>query len=409
MPAVAPVNAPTAAASAFAPVQRIQLFEFDAREGTAEVAHRVARTEGDGISATDFVKDELTLLEAGDGRIEPRRIDPLQQPLAILGGRESPDRPDARIAQRLVVEVDRILRRQHDPEPHRPGLLHHREERPLRGRLLGMRWQVTRHFVEKYERPQVFGARLTPRPGQDPRQQQGNEKLALRFLEMRQSKHGHRRLAVFSARRKKPLRIQRRPLAPDRKRRRGDDAVQRHGQLHAVIRGEELIHGKDADLLERRIDQPKDQALEVQTIAGTPRGLEDVTEHHVSRILHGVGPAPHQAEKTRNRVGHEIAQRLVVFEDRPRGRLQRGENVHRNARATPRGVHRQMHAVAEPPHVVFRKAGLRDALFPAGRDLGPGRPFHTTGQSRRAQSSETPNPDFRDRLWDRSQRSGRLF
>ena len=50
-------------------------------------------------------------------------------------GLQAADKPGAGVRQSLVVEIDRVLRRQHDAEAERARLLQQREQRMLRRRI----------------------------------------------------------------------------------------------------------------------------------------------------------------------------------------------------------------------------------------------------------------------------------
>ena len=82
----------------------------------------------------------------------------VEQALLVALGLQAPDHPGAGVRDRLVVDVDRVLRRQHHADAEGAGLLHQRHDRLLRRRVGGRR-QVAGDLVHVEQRPQVGRAR----------------------------------------------------------------------------------------------------------------------------------------------------------------------------------------------------------------------------------------------------------
>ena len=136
----------------------------------AQVRHRPAGGEDLRLVLAGAAQHELALAEPGDRRIDRGDVDaagsrrhPVEQAGLVAVGLQAADHPRAGVRHRLVVEVDRVLRRQHHADAERPGLLHQRHDRLLRRRLLGGR-EVAGHLVHVEHRPQVGRAALAAHP-----------------------------------------------------------------------------------------------------------------------------------------------------------------------------------------------------------------------------------------------------
>ena len=90
-----------------------------------------------------------------------------------------------RVRHRLVVEVDRVLRREHEAAAEGAALLEHREDRLLRGRGRGRR-HVAEHLVHVGEHAQVGRARLRAHPRDELREDERHRELALVVGEVRE-------------------------------------------------------------------------------------------------------------------------------------------------------------------------------------------------------------------------------
>jgi len=104
--------------------------------------------------------------------------------VTIAIGREASEQPRARVREALVVDVDRILRREHDAEPERARLFEQREHRALR-RGLGDRWEVAGDLVHVEERAQRRRALLGTHPANELTEQHRHEELPIGIGEMR--------------------------------------------------------------------------------------------------------------------------------------------------------------------------------------------------------------------------------
>ncbi len=102
----------------------------------------------------------------------------VEQAGLVLLGLQPADHPGAGVGQRLVVDVDRVLGGEDEPDAEGPGLLEQREDR-----LLGGRRAVGRHvahdLVEVDEHPQLVGAGLASHPGDQLGEHERDDELAL--------------------------------------------------------------------------------------------------------------------------------------------------------------------------------------------------------------------------------------
>ena len=112
-----------------------------------------ARRAGTGASAAPRSRRR-----APRRRCRPAADEALEHPRLVVLRLQAPDEPRAGVRHRLVVEVDGVLGRQHEPQPERAALLEDRQDRLL-GRRRGRRRHVAEHLVHVRERAQVGGAR----------------------------------------------------------------------------------------------------------------------------------------------------------------------------------------------------------------------------------------------------------
>ena len=104
-----------------------------------DIAQRVVKISGWSLPARRSMNSRLPSPEivasTADTSTLPAADDmPVEQSGLVALGLQAADHPGAGVRHRLVVEVDRVLRRQHHPDPERPGLLHQRHDRLLRRR-----------------------------------------------------------------------------------------------------------------------------------------------------------------------------------------------------------------------------------------------------------------------------------
>jgi hypothetical protein len=123
------------------------------------------------------VQEERPLLQRGQDALRlaaverralpgERAFEPVEQPRLVALGLQPAEEPGAGVRETLVVDVDRVLRRQHHAEAERTRLLHQQQQRLLRRRV-GDRRHVAGDLVEIQHRAQARRARLRAHPADD--------------------------------------------------------------------------------------------------------------------------------------------------------------------------------------------------------------------------------------------------
>ena len=215
-----------------------------AGQRAAQVAHRPPRGEHLRLVLAGAAQHELALGEPAD-RVADRadvdaaagRAHAVEQALLVAVGLQAADHPRARVRQRLVVDVDRVLRAQHHADTERTRLLHQRHDRLLRRRHRGRR-QVSGDLVHVEQRAQVGGAALLAHPRDQLRQHERGDELALLVAEVGGGDDRAARLAVGRAQHRGD--VERRAGHPRAERRRREQSVEPHRERRAVLRREEL-------------------------------------------------------------------------------------------------------------------------------------------------------------------------
>ena len=167
-----------------------QPLHFLLRQGPAEVRHRPARAEDARLATLRRDEHELALLQSADRCIE--RVDvgaacgrakALEHACLVVLGLQPTDEPGAGVRHRLVVEVDRVLGREDEPEPERATLLEDRQDRLLRRRRRRRR-NIARDLVHVGERAKVGRAGLAPHPRHELREDERRHEHPLLVGEM---------------------------------------------------------------------------------------------------------------------------------------------------------------------------------------------------------------------------------
>jgi hypothetical protein len=221
--------------------------------------------------------------------------------------------------------------------------------------------EVAGHLVEEHERTQLLGARLRPAPREQAPEQQADEEVPLRLVQVRDVEDAHRRARPGLEQR---IHVHRGSLRPGREARGRDDAVQRHRQVHPLVRREEPVEGEHADLGERRVDEPQDDRFQVGILTGGPGLLQHRRQHDVRRVAHRVRAPPDEPEQAPHRVPDQVAQRLGVCQRGRGGPPERAEDVHGDAGLAARREQLHRHAVGEGADPLL-------ADPPAGHPLRP--------------------------------------
>ncbi len=343
------------------------------RQRTAEVAHRPARREHVRRVLARLAQHELPLGQPTDGVTDGAHVDPargrahpVQQAGLVPLGLQPPDHPRPGVGDGLVVDVDRVLRRQHDPDAEGSGLLHERHDRLLRRRRRGRR-HVTRDLVHVDEGAQVRGAALLAHPRDQLRQDEGHDELALLVGQVRDGHDRRGRLAVCGP--QQAADVERRAVGPGRERGRGQQPVQLDGERRAVGGREELVELEHAQLAHRRLLHLADQRAQVERLALRPGRLDEVAEQDVLARRERVGGDADQAEQAGHVALDLVADHLHVAH--VGGGLERAHDVERHARRRARRVDGEADRVPQRLDAVGRDAPAGQAVLPgAGLLLG---------------------------------------
>ncbi len=143
-----------------------------------------------------------------------RPLQALEHPVLVALGLQPADEPRPGVGEPLVVEVHRVLRRQHDAQAVGARLLEQGEHRQLRRRV-GGRGEVAEDLVHVEDGAQARGPRLRPGPGQHLVEEDRDEEHPLGVGEMSDRDDRQPRLARAAWRA-----ARRRPAAPPPARRR---------------------------------------------------------------------------------------------------------------------------------------------------------------------------------------------
>ncbi len=364
--------------------------DLRARHGSAQVGERPARLEDDGLVIVDVVHQEHAASEPGQDLLGPGPIEaraggcggPLQalhHPRLVALGLQSPQEPGARVREALVVEVHGVLRRQHHAESVGAGLLEQCQHRQLRGRIRRGR-EVAEDLVHVEERAQAAGAGLLAHPGDHLVQQHRHEEHALLVGEVCDGEDRDPRLPLRCV--EQAAHVERLALAPGGEGRRGQQIVEDHRQLEAVLRREERLEVQHAELLEGGALDRADQRGEIEVAPLAPGAIEERREQDVLAAADRIRLDPQQGQQPRHRREGALAKRLLVTGHLGRGCGERAQHAERNPRAAARGVDGEVGRIAEAGDALTRLTPLRQTFPPQlrrpagvlfGRAAGPRR------------------------------------
>ena len=205
------------------------------------------------------------------------------------------------------------------PEPERAALLEERQQRRLRRRVRDRR-EVPEDLVHVDHRPQARRARLAAHPRDDLVEQQRHEEHPLGVAEVRDREDRDPRL---------PLRrveqaggVERLAFEPLGEARGGQQPVEPHGQVEALLRREERLEVDDADLGERRRLDLLNQRRQIEVPPLRPGGPEEAGHE---RVLAAPGRRVDAGERehARRRAAGALGHRLAVGAGRGWRRMRR--------------------------------------------------------------------------------------
>jgi len=130
-------------------------------------------------------------LRPGAGRCAFQAV---QHARLVALGLQAADHPRPGIRKRLVIQVNRVLRGKHQPQPEGARLLDQGQHGHLRRRV-AQRRQKTKDFIHVEDRTQAVRSRLRAHPPQHLVEQQGDKEHALLVAQVSDGENRHTRLA----------------------------------------------------------------------------------------------------------------------------------------------------------------------------------------------------------------------
>ena len=272
-------------------------------ERSREVGERPPRLKHLRPGAVDVVHQEHAAIERGESRLHllpierrPRfgrgAFQSLDHAGLVALRLQSAEKPGAGVRKSLVIEIDRVLRRQHAAQAIRAGLLEQREHRLLRRRV-GRRREEAEDFVHVQDRPQAAGAWLRAHPRDHFVEQDRDEEHPLGVGEVGDRDDREPRLVLRRV--QQPLHVERFAVEPTGERRRREQVVQPHAELEAILRGEEAVEIDDADAFERRLLDLVNQPARSRIAPFAPRWSSTFESRMCSRLVTGSAVTPSSA------------------------------------------------------------------------------------------------------------------
>ena len=294
-----------------------------------------------------------------ESRARLRAHEALDDTLLVAFGLKAPDEPGAGVRKSLVVEVDRVLGREHDPEAEGARLLHERQHRQFRGRHRRGR-EVAEDLVHVEEGAQRRRPGLPAHPRDQLVGDQRDDEHALGIVEMRNGNDGDPRLAF--RREEEPLDVERLALEPDAESRRGEQVVDRHRELEAVLGRVEGLDVEHADLFEGRFLDRADEAREIEGVSLAPRRIDDRRQQDVLAALQGIRCDADEPEQARNGGRNAVARRDLIAS--LRWRREGPEYRQRQARRAAGRVDGDVDGITEAADAVAVFAPFGESVLP---------------------------------------------
>ncbi|OQA37873.1 MAG: hypothetical protein BWY52_03324 [Chloroflexi bacterium ADurb.Bin325] len=305
----------------------------------------------------DVVEQEDAALQRGDqaiqlapvhacARLGQRALQPVEQPLFVAIGLQLADEPGPGVGQPLVIEIDRVLRRQHDAQAECARLLEQGEHRALAGRV-GRGREEAEHLVHVEQAAQARRARLAAHPTDDVFEQDGDEEHPLGVAQVRDVEDGVPRLARRRVQQRGD--VERLSLQPGPEAGRGHDVVERHRQVEAILLRVERVEIQHAHLAEGRLLHGLDQPRQIQILSPAPGVFDDGREQDVLAAAHRVGVDADQPQQRGDGPLDALAQRLDLVVPVERGRLEAAEHADGQPRVRAGGVDGEVRGLLERP------------------------------------------------------------
>jgi hypothetical protein len=205
----------------------------------------------------DVVQEELPLSEARQQMIDARAIqraagggalEAVEDARLIAIRLQPAQHPRACVGERLVIEVDGVLRGKRHPEAERPGLLQQHQQRLFRRRGRNRR-QEPGHLIDIHHRAQARRATLRSHPRDQFIEDERHDEHALTIVEVRDREHGHPRCAAVRV--EQPVDVQGVAFEPDGEVGRGEQTIEVQRELEPVCGGIKAVELEHADTLNR--------------------------------------------------------------------------------------------------------------------------------------------------------------
>ena len=279
----------------------------------------------------------------------------------VAFGLQAADKPRAGVGESAVVEIDRVLRRQHDAQPVGACLLEQGEQQHFAGRVRHRR-HVAEQFVDVENGPQRAGAGLRAHPCQNVRQQERHEEHALGVTKVRDGDDGALGPAVRVV--QQIGRVERFALEPVLKARGREQVVESHGELHAILGREHCIQWHHTHLRERWRLNAADDPREIEITPLAPRGRQQIRQQDMLAAGDRIGFNAEEREYTRGGRVDMLAQRFAVVANSGRRRDERAQQRERAPGRAARCVDGHVGGVDQSLNACA-------ILAPAGQSVAP--------------------------------------
>ena len=144
----------------------------------------------------------------------------------------------------------------------------------------------------------------------------------------------------------------------------GDQVVQLHRQVVALVFGEEVVHVLDADLADGRLLNLTHKVFNRDVLLLAPVVRDDVGEQDVLARLHGVGLDITEREDAADGALDAVAEHLAILHHFVARCFQRTQDRHRQAGIAARRVNGHVRIAAQGLDAVHTLAGIAEALLP---------------------------------------------
>ena len=340
-----------------------------ARQRAGQVRERPARVENNGLVFMHVVQQEAALAETGNRSLHflfveiacGGAFEALHDARLVALGLQAPDKPGARVRESLVVEVDGVLRGEYEAEAVGARLFEQRQEQLLRWRVRDRR-HIAEDLVHVEDCTQAGGAGLRAHPRNEFIQQHRHEKHALCIVEMRDCHDRNTRPAFVRV--QQAFRAQWRALQPCLETGGGQQVVQRHRELEAVIRREERIDVHDADLRDRRVLDFTNQAGNIEAAPPSPCVIEQSRDQDVFTTGNRVRIHIQQGENPRSRRLHALAVEVDIVNQALVRCAERVQHRYGEAGVAARRVDGEVDVFAKLCNAFTALAPLTETLFP---------------------------------------------